>query len=194
MWWRDMRTNRLLKEVMILAIHWEINGKISISPIDVHCIELQKSAIVMTYEKRELIRLFLKVLLIEFLDSHVVTARKRSFGQGIVFTRFCPRGVCMMPLPVRLPGPLFLLGGLPGSMFFPEVCLCLVPCSFQGGVKGDRDPPPPKYWHQVVATEADGIHPTGKHSYCIQKSLGSVSIYDVFSWEKGEPKKLHMPR
>ena len=43
----------------------------------------------------------------------IITARKRSLGQGNVFTNVCHsvhRGV-MMSLPVWLSGPVFLLGG-----------------------------------------------------------------------------------
>ena len=106
----------------------------------------------------------------------IVTARKRSLGQGNVFTRICHsvnrgRGLCMMSLPVWLPGPMFLFGGLcpwshvssgglcPWShVSSGGLCpwshvssggLCLwshvVPCSFQGvfltETSLDRDPP-----------------------------------------------------
>ena len=44
----------------------------------------------------------------------VITARKRSFGQGNVYTGVCLSrgGLCMMSLPVWLPIPMFLIGGL----------------------------------------------------------------------------------
>ena len=48
----------------------------------------------------------------------VVTARKRSLGQGNIFRNICHSvhlggGVlCMMSLPVWLHGPMFLVGGL----------------------------------------------------------------------------------
>ena len=45
----------------------------------------------------------------------IVTARKRSLGQGNVFigvySQTSGGGLCMMSLPVWLPGPMFLLGG-----------------------------------------------------------------------------------
>ena len=45
----------------------------------------------------------------------IITAGKRSSGQGHVLqVSVCPWGrvLCMMPLPVWLTGPMFLLGGL----------------------------------------------------------------------------------
>ena len=47
----------------------------------------------------------------------LITVRKRSLGQGNVFKSmyqsFCSQGgLCMMSLPVWLPGSMFLLGGL----------------------------------------------------------------------------------
>ena len=55
----------------------------------------------------------------------MITARKRSLGQGNVFTRVCHSvhggegGLCMMSLPVWLPGPMFLPGvSVSGPMFF----------------------------------------------------------------------------
>ena len=45
----------------------------------------------------------------------IITAGKRSFGQGNIFTGVCLStwvgGLCMMLLPVWLPGPMFLRGG-----------------------------------------------------------------------------------
>ena len=55
----------------------------------------------------------------ENVTFHNFTLRKRSLGQGNIFTgvcqSFCPRGGgrLMMSLPVWLPGPMFLPGGLP---------------------------------------------------------------------------------
>ena len=47
----------------------------------------------------------------------LITALKRSLGKGNVFTQFC---LCVMSLPVWLPGPMFL----------PGESLYVVPCSF----------------------------------------------------------------
>ena len=57
----------------------------------------------------------------------IITTRKRSLGHGNVFESVCQSfysqgGLCMMSLPVWLPGPRFLEG----------VSLCLAPCSFRG--------------------------------------------------------------
>ena len=52
-----------------------------------------------------------------------ITTHKRILGQGNIFTdmcqSFCPQGrVCMMSLPVWLPGPMFLPGvSVPNPMF-----------------------------------------------------------------------------
>ena len=48
------------------------------------------------------------------LECFLVTAPKQSLGQSTVFKPFfCSQGdLCMMSLPVWLPGPMFLLGGL----------------------------------------------------------------------------------
>ena len=52
-----------------------------------------------------------------------ITTHKRILGQGTIFTdmcqSFCPQwGVCMMSLPVWLPGPMFLPGvSVPNPMF-----------------------------------------------------------------------------
>ena len=57
----------------------------------------------------------------------IISARKRSLGKVMFSESFvCPnrrRGLCMMSLPVWLPGAMFLLGSL-----------SLVPCSFQGSL------------------------------------------------------------
>ena len=61
----------------------------------------------------------------------IITACKRSLGQGNIFTgvcrSFCPQGggLCMMSLPVWLPGPMFLPGvSVTCSIFLPG-SLCL---------------------------------------------------------------------
>ena len=48
------------------------------------------------------------------LSDSIVTACKQSLGQGNIFTGVClsTGGLCMMSLPVWLPGPIFLPGGL----------------------------------------------------------------------------------
>ena len=93
-------------------------------------------------------------------SQFIFTTRKRNLGQGNIFTgvchSLCPQrgGLCMMSLPVWLPGPMFHLGGL-----------CLVPCAFQGGLclgglcpcLGDRDPLPTRW-------RAGGTHLTGMHA------------------------------
>ena len=50
----------------------------------------------------------------EALTTFLVTARKRSLGQGHIFSgvRLSTEGsLCMISLPVWLPGPMFVLGG-----------------------------------------------------------------------------------
>ena len=91
--------------------------------------------------------------------ADIFTARKRSLGQGNVFTRMCHSvhgggGLCMMSLPVWLPGPMFFLEGLSlvPCTFWGSLSLVpysfqrgsLVPCSFWGSLSTsylpDRDP------------------------------------------------------
>ena len=103
-----------------------------------------------------------------------ITARKQSLGQGNIFTGMCKSfcsqgggGLCMMSLPIWLPGPMLILGE---SL---SLVLCS-PCSFQGvlcpwclcpggifpevsvqGVSPDTHAETP-LWRR-----AGGIHPTG---------------------------------
>ena len=59
-----------------------------------------------------------------FTSRHqIFTARKRSLGQGNIFTGVCLSrgGLCMMSLPVWLSGPIFLLWGLQGVSVSSEV-------------------------------------------------------------------------
>ena len=71
----------------------------------------------------------------------IFTARKRSLGQGNVFTPVCHSahgggggGLCMISLLVRLPCPMFLGGGLCLWSHVPSRgSLSLVRCSFWGG-------------------------------------------------------------
>ena len=87
------------------------------------------------------------------------TARKRSLGQGKVFTPVCSSvhmGVlCMMSLPVWLPDPMFLLGvSVPGPMVLPGG---LCPGSLY--LYGDPLPLP------RPPNQKSGMHPTGMLSY-----------------------------
>ena len=72
-----------------------------------------------------------------FSQSTIFTAKKQSLGQGNVFTpvcqSFCSWGgaLCIMPLPVLLPGPMFLprclcLAGLCPAGFWSSESLCKV--------------------------------------------------------------------
>ena len=95
----------------------------------------------------------------------IVTARKRSLGQGNIFTsvcqEFCSQGGCLVLWGLcsrGVPGPkgvcsrggcLVLGGGLLRGSALGGVCSQGVP----GG-----DPPP------LTATAAGGTHPTGMHS------------------------------
>ena len=49
-----------------------------------------------------------------FWSDSIVTACKQSLRQGSIFTSVClsTGGLCMLSLPVWLPGPTFLPGGL----------------------------------------------------------------------------------
>ena len=89
-------------------------------------------------------------LLWRFLEaSLLITARKRSLGQGNIFRsvcqEFCPRG-CVVP------GGCLVRWGGPGG----GVCVWSRGCG-PGGMPGG-DPP-------GTATAAGGTHPTGMHSY-----------------------------
>ena len=100
-----------------------------------------------------------------------------KFGGRSCFSQVsvCPQGdLCMMPLPVWLPGHMFLLRG----------SLYLVACSFEGGgslsrgsLSGrptlDRDPP--------VRLRAGGMHPTGMHS-CITGYSFIVLLWKHTEW------------
>ena len=71
----------------------------------------------------------------------MITARKRSLGQGNVFTpvcqSFCSRGdLYMLPLPVFLPGPMFLPGGVPVQGASIQGSLCPVWGLCWGGGEG----------------------------------------------------------
>ena len=61
-------------------------------------------------------------------NSGIFTARKRSSGQGNVFAPVCHSvhrvSLCMMSLPVSLPGPKFLQGGLCAwsHVLSPDLC------------------------------------------------------------------------
>ena len=83
---------------------------------------------------------------------YIFTAHNPSLGQGSIFTGECQsfcsqgrgKGLCMMSLPVWLPGPMFLLEGLCLWSHVPSGgSLSLVPCSFWGVSvlrPPDRDP------------------------------------------------------
>ena len=75
-----------------------------------------------------------------------ITARKRSLGQANLFTPICQSfcsgggGLCMMSLPVWLPGPMVPSRGIsvPGPMFLSGVSVN----SLSRGVSVGRHPPP----------------------------------------------------
>ena len=86
----------------------------------------------------------------EALTTFLVTARKRSLGQGHIFSgvRLSTEGsLCMISLPVWLPGPMFLLGGLPtgeGSCFQRVSIQGLPQGSLPPGGSAFRGTPPPQ--------------------------------------------------
>ena len=57
-----MRGKRLKRKVTIFAAYWELIAKISPSPIDDHCNEPQKSAVLVRSRRRELMGLFSRVV------------------------------------------------------------------------------------------------------------------------------------
>ena len=81
----------------------------------------------------------------------IFTARKRSLGQGNVFTPVCHSahgggggGLCMISLLVRLPGPMFLRGvSVSVPMFLPGGLPDRDPLGqrYPGQRPPDRDPP-----------------------------------------------------
>ena len=75
-----------------------------------------------------------------------IIARKRSLGQGNVFTRVCHsvhRGegaLCMISLPVWLPGPMFLPGGLCLWSHVPSGRVSITDTPFDRDLPGQRPP------------------------------------------------------
>ena len=88
----------------------------------------------------------------------IITARKRSFGQGNIFTsmcqEFCPRGGGVIPACIAGGIPACLAAGL-------QVGLLPV-----GGVPAPGGSAPGGAWWRPpgTATAAGGTHPTGMHS------------------------------
>ena len=99
----------------------------------------------------------------------IITARKRSLGQGNIFAPVCHsvhRGggacsgcVCVLQGGCLVPGGVLV--GVPGPR---GVCFWGVPGLGGGGVPGGDHPP-------GTATAAGGTHPTGMHS-CVENIFG----------------------
>ena len=109
----------------------------------------------------------LKIIL---LDEIIFSARKRSVGQGNIFTsvcqEFCSQGG-LVPgghLVLGEGGCLVLEGCLVWGVAWSGGCLVLGGCLVWGSVEN-----PPR-----TATAAGGMHPTGMHS-CL--SLNSVKTF-----------------
>ena len=105
---------------------------------------------------------FMDVLTHSSKPHLLVTTWKRSLGEGNVFAHVCHSvhgalgGLCMISLPVRLPGPMFLLGvSVSGPMFLPGVHLSRGGLCPGGGLSVRETP---------VQWRAGGMHPTGMHS------------------------------
>ena len=113
------------------------------------------------------------------LNIVFITARKRSLGKGNVFRGVClsTEGLCMMSLPVWLPGPMLLLGvSVPGVMFLLGG-LCSGGPSPEGGLsEGDLCPGGGVSVGRPGIRKAGSMHPTGM--------LSCYSSFKTYKTEK----------